>query len=131
MDKEIFRSFKKFLVFCIVGGLAFIIDIGSFNIFLTYFPFIISRPLAIAISMVFNFTVNRNFTFSARDGLIRNQVWKYLVVYTVASLANVSIGWVIVSYFGETTLVSNIAAILGIALQIPISFFGLLYWAFN
>ncbi len=126
------KKFPKFVAFCFVGILAFIIDIGSFNIFLGLgLSFILSRPLAILVSMVANFTINRNFTFSAREGKIHHQAWRYMAVYTIASLANVLVGWLIVSYFGETVFVSNIAAILGIIIQGPISFFGLLFWVFK
>lgn len=125
-------NIRKFFVFCTVGLIAFIIDISFFNLFLFFdIDFVFSRGFAILISMIFNFNSNRIITFSARKGFISNQLLKYLTVYGVAFFTNLLTGLIIITLFGETWLVSNIAAIMGIGVAIPITFFGLLLWAFN
>jgi putative flippase GtrA len=126
------KTWHKFIAFCLVGGGATLIDLLFFNLF--YFislPFVIARSLAIIISMIFNFTINRNFTFSARHKKVYNQAWKFVVLYILSMSANVFVGWSILQVVGETTLTANIAAILGIAVSIPINFFGNLFWVFK
>jgi putative flippase GtrA len=126
------KTWHKFIVFGFVGFGAFLVDILFFNIF--YFltlPFVISRYLAIFISMIFNFTVNRNFTFSARHKKAHTQIWKFAILYIVSMSINVFVGWGLLQVLGETTLTANIAAIVGIAVSIPINFFGSLFWVFK
>jgi len=126
------KTWHKFIVFCFVGVGATLIDLLFFNIF--YFitlPFIISRYMAIIISMIFNFTVNRNFTFSARHKKAHTQAWKFVILYILSMSANVFVGWGLLQVLGETTLTANMAAIAGIAVSIPINFFGNLFWVFK
>ena len=108
------------------------IDLVLFNIFYAVgLGFLFSRVLAILIALNFNFIFNRNVTFGARNGKVGGQVVKYIVIYSIANLANVLVGLLIVGAFGDNVLVGNIAAITGVCVSIPISFFGSLLWAFN
>jgi putative flippase GtrA len=126
------KTWHKFIAFGIVGLMATCIDILFFNIFyFIKFPFIIARYSAILVSMIFNFTTNRNVTFSARHKKAHTQAWKFVILYILSMSTNVFVGWGILQILGETTLTANIAAIAGIAVSIPINFFGSLYWVFK
>ena len=122
----------KFLVFCFVGFSSFLIDLFFFNIFFAiHFGFIFSRIFAAGLSMIFNFNVNRNFTFKAGDKNIKHQIWKWLLVYFISIFVNISVGYTILQIIGESTLNANIAAIIGIGFSIPVGFFGSLLWVFK
>ena len=126
------KHFFKFIIFCFVGGIAFLIDWLFFNIFYWVgIEFIFSRIFAIAISMVFNFSVNRNITFKARSNKIRKQAIKWVLVYVIAILANIGVGKLFLITFGENLFTANIAVFIGAGVAIPISFFGSLLWVFK
>jgi putative flippase GtrA len=126
------KTLSKFVLFCIVGGLAFLIDIGFVNLFFFFgLPFPIARAFSIFLALVFNFFVNRNFTFGAGDKLIRKQIGPYMVVYVIANLINLFSSILIVDLVGESILNINLASFIGTAISIPISFFGSLIWVFK
>lgn len=122
----------KFIVFCIVGSLATLSDFLFFNLF--YFlklGFVGSITLAWIISMTFNFTINRNFTFSANGISIKGQIPRWLTLYFVAFLLRLFIGKGVLYYLGDTPLNANIAFLSGLAISVPLSFFGSLFWVFR
>ena len=125
------KTWHKFIMFCFIGGLAFLIDVGFFNLFYYFgLSFVFSRYLGISLSMIFNFSMNRNITFSAKHKRVHTQIWKFLILYFFSMSMNVLIGWLILQSVVETTLTANIAAITGILVSIPINFFGLKKWVF-
>ena len=95
------------------------------------FGFITSLFLAIGISIVFNFSMNRNVTFSAKGQPIKKQLPKYLLVYSTGAGANFFMALFIKSILGEGFLTENLALLAGLAVSVPISFFGSLLWAFK
>jgi putative flippase GtrA len=132
--KKILRHhlFHKIVLFCTTGGISALIDMLFFNIFFiaTSF-FIISRIGGIAIAMIFNFTFNRNVTFKANNKKARHQMWKFIVLYTIAMGANVLVGKLVLTLLNGSLLSANIAAISGLAISTPISFLGSMFWVFK
>lgn len=126
------KTWHKFAIFCFVGGLAFLIDWAVFN-FIYYISswFIFSLSFAWLVSMIFNFTTNRNITFSAKENSIKKQLPKWFVVYGVAFLSRMAVGKLALYFLGENLLMANIAFFCGIMIAIPISFFGSNNWAFK
>lgn len=126
------KIIKKIFFFGATGGIATLIDLLFFNLFFIISSmFVLSRVIGILISMIFNFTSNRNITFNARKGKIPNQAIKFLILYGVSMGANVLTGKFILSLLEESLFSANIAAISGLAVSIPISFFGLMFWVFK
>jgi len=126
------KHFKKFMIFCCVGLGAFLIDWLIFNIIYSIVPwFVFSRIISAVTSMVFNFNMNRNLTFSARGHSIKKQVVRWLVVYGISATANISVGKLTLLALGESLLNANIAFFAGVAVGIPIGFLGSLLWAFK
>jgi len=126
------KNFRKFVIFCFVGFCSFLIDWTFFNIFYKISSwFIFSIVIATVISMIFNFIMNRNFTFKARGYSIKKQIPRWLVVYFITLLSRIISGKCIIIVLGENLLNANIAYFVGIALAIPISFLGSLLWAFK
>ncbi|MBR9705267.1 hypothetical protein GOV12_07680, partial [Candidatus Pacearchaeota archaeon] len=108
----------------------------SFNsnllIFGASFNFIFAFILGTAGSMVYNFSINRNITFSAKHTSASRQAPKYLIVYALSIGFNFIISIIILNLLGsETTLNANIASLAGIIAAIPVSFLGSLFWTFK
>ena len=63
----IIEHFNRFICFCFVGFGAFLIDWIFFNAFYRVgIQFVFSRASSAIISTIFNFNINRHFTFRAR-----------------------------------------------------------------
>ncbi len=122
----------KFIKFCFVGGTSALLGLIFFNIFFWFgLNFVICIILSILFSIIYNFSMNRNLTFKARKIKIKNQVWKYGIVYFISQGINLLVSVLTRNLLGEGTLQANIAFITGIAISIPFSFFGSLLWAFR
>lgn len=126
------KKYFRFLFFCFVGVSAFAIDWSFFNLFYKFgVTFVIANTMSWIISMIFNFSVNRNITFSARGYSLKNQIVKWLSVYGIAFLIRINLARLVLGFLGETSLNANIAFFSGILISIPIAFFGSLFWAFK
>lgn len=126
------KTIQKIILFCITGGIATLIDLVFFNIFFLISSFfILSRIGGILVSMVFNFTFNRNVTFKAKNKRIRHQSWKFLILYGISMSLNVLVGKFVHSLLNESILSANIAATAGLLVSVPISFIGSLFWVFK
>lgn len=140
------KNIWKFAVFCFVGGTSALIHIAAFNIFFSRFNnfsnnelflfgasknYVIATIIAILVSIIYNFTMNRNVTFSAKHEPINKQIPKYAVVYSLSTGFNFIVSVLIISLIGENTFNANIATISGIVASIPISFLGSLLWTFK
>ncbi|PJA71463.1 hypothetical protein CO153_01300 [Candidatus Pacearchaeota archaeon CG_4_9_14_3_um_filter_30_11] len=124
--------FKKFIFFCLVGGIGVIIETFSFNILLiSGLIFSKSKVIALFISITFVFFTNRRLTFLAHDLKITPQILKFLLVYSFAILVNFLISLLVKFYLGGGILESNLASFVGIVCALPISFFGSNFWVFK
>lgn len=140
------KNFYKFIVFCFVGGTSALIHLIIFNIFfwllknilnsnLSLFgasiSYILATIIAIAVSIVYNFSMNRNVTFAAKHEAVIKQIPRYAVVYAISISVNFLAGIIMLNLLGENTLNANVATIMGILASIPISFLGSLLWTFR
>ncbi len=130
------KNLWKFVLFCFVGGIATLIDLGIFNIctFLfgkTLLMLKTSRALGIGISMIWNFTMNRNITFRAKEEKVRRQLPKWFILYIITSLVNFLVFSLVITLMGRGFLERNIAFFCGIAISIPLNFIGSLLWVFK
>ena len=122
----------KFIKFCFVGGTSALIGLISFNVFfLLGVKFIGCVLLSMVISIIYNFSMNRNVTFKAKKTPVKKQILKYGLVYSISQSASLFTSIFVRSLLGEGILEANIAVISGIAISIPIGFFGSLLWAFK
>ncbi|MFH1787598.1 MAG: GtrA family protein [archaeon] len=128
-----YKKYLRFICFCFVGGAATLIHILAFNFFRFWmnFGFIESLILAVLSSIVFNFTMNRNITFSARGYPIKKQILRYIIVYTISIGTEITVAILMKNLLGEGFIKENIALFTSYAVSIPLSFFGSLFWAFK
>ncbi|ARN55897.1 glycosyltransferase [Sedimentisphaera salicampi] len=59
-----YGNLAKFFQFCIVGATGAVVDLTSYNIFMSFMPIETARIIAIITAMTWNFEMNRRFTFS-------------------------------------------------------------------
>ena len=126
------KNFLRFICFCFVGGTSALIGITCFNAFFWIgLGFISAWILATFLSVIYNFSMNRNITFSAKEGLIKKQLTRYGIVYGSSISVNFIVSIIAVSLLGEGVIQANIAIVMGIAASIPVGFFGSLLWDFK
>tara|TARA_Y100000310_G_scaffold338921_1_gene429962 strand:- start:8462 stop:8908 length:447 start_codon:yes stop_codon:yes gene_type:complete len=128
----IILNFWEFIVFCFVGGTSALIDLLSFNLFFYFkFSFLLSRIFATGIAIIYNFSMNRNITFKAKDRSVRKQLPRYIIVYALAITVGLTTSLISFKILGEGTFNANFASVIGILFSIPVSFLGSLLWAFK
>ena len=129
---DLYKIKKRIFSFFFVGLSSTLVSLIIFNAFFYIgLSFALSLIISLLTSVIFNFTMNRNITFSAKGGSLFKHVWRYLVVYGVARGTNLGVSIISIMFLGEGTLMANLAVIIGIAFSIPISFLGYLLWAFK
>ena len=133
----------KFISFCFIGITSnFLIDLGIFNLLMYLLSFnlvvygvstnfILSTIIAMSISLIYSFIMNRNITFSAERGSIKKHFLRYIVVYSLTILINFLVSFFVIRLLGESISNNNLARISGILIAIPVSFFGSLLWVFK
>jgi len=131
--KDLFNTntFIKFIKFCFVGLTSALLSLVVFNI-LFYFgaTFTISLIFGILFSVLYNFILNRELTFSSRSKL-KTQVFRYGIVYVIAQGINFLVSTGMSYLIGQETIYANLSVIIGIAVSIPFSFLGHLLWTFR
>lgn len=87
MNKEVLRTIK-FTLFSVSAGL---IQIGTFTLFkeLCAFPYILSYLFSLILSVLWNFTLNRNYTFKSSNNVPKAMllVGIYYLIFTPLSTA--------------------------------------------
>ena len=131
--KFIKTHFLKFIIFSLVGGSSALIHILFFNIsrFWLGTSFILALFFGTFISIIYNFSMNRNITFSAMNYSMKKQMIRFLIVYVIAISVNFMTALILENLLGAGIFQENIAAIGGIVMSIPISFLGSLFWVFK
>jgi len=126
-------NFLKFVTFSLIGLSSALIHMLFFNLFRFWLgvSFVSALFLGVFISIIYNFSMNRNITFSARGYSIKKQMWRFLIIYAVSISVNFLVASTLENILGAGMLRENIAIIGGIAMSIPISFLGSLFWVFK
>jgi putative flippase GtrA len=124
------RIHVQFMRFAIVGGLGYLLNVGSFALLVH----VAGLPIAVAASIAFlaavtnNFLMNRRWTFGIRHGAGRGRhAWRFLAV--AVALFLVALGLLsLMVWAGVAKVPAQAISILAVA---PLSFLGNRYWAFG
>ena len=83
------KEFFRFLKFALISASAGLIELGSFTLFneLLHWPYWLSYMVALVLSVLWNFTLNRKFTFRSANNvpLAMMKVALYYAVFTPLS----------------------------------------------
>jgi putative flippase GtrA len=123
------RTQSLFARYLAIGGFVFCIDVGSFQTLVKaglFLPAATSLSFLLAVST--HFTLNRFFNFRNFDRTIVQQAGTYVVVAGLALLIQNAAVLSGVHLFGLSPIV---AKIVGIAINVPIGFFGHRYLTFG
>ena len=84
------KEFFRFLKFALISASAGLIELGSFTLFneLLHWPYWLSYMVALVLSVLWNFTVNRKFTFksAANIPVAMLKVFGFYCVFTPVSV---------------------------------------------
>lgn len=91
---------RRLVKFIITGGVALLIDIVIYFILTRYFGiyYLLSRTFSLGIAIIWNFNVNRYWTFRATAGQVKEQALKFLVVIGLTSFLSLGLMHIGVSY---------------------------------
>lgn len=107
----------RFILFCLVGGTGLMIHLAVLNILGDLgFPFLTSQAAAIGVSMLSNFVINNQFTYSDR----RLTGWSavtgallFVIVCSVGALANIGVAELAIKTTPSWSLAGIAGAIMG------------------
>jgi putative flippase GtrA len=89
MEKQQYRELWRTLKFILFSCSAGVVEIGSFSLFneIAKFPYWISYLAALVLSIIWNFTLNRRFTFQSANNVpvAMLKVFGYYCVFTPVS----------------------------------------------
>jgi len=123
---------KKFILFCLAGGIGVITEIIFFNLFYFYYPFFaFAKAASLSIALSLNFFINRNVTFLAKSEQKRKQVPRYIIVYAIAISINFLVSMIMSNFLDGSIISENLSTISGILAALPITFFGSQYFIFR
>lgn len=90
IQEKLSARVKQFLLYCIGGGLAFIIDLGGLYIFTEYFKiwYLISATLSFVLAAIFNYLFQKFITFKSTDKNIAKQFIMFVIVAVIGLLIN-------------------------------------------
>ena len=127
------KTWHKFIVFSFVGGSSAFVHMLFFNFFRFWLGaiFTVSLIFAIFFAVIYNFSMNRNVTFSAKHESLKKQIPRYIIIYGLSISINFIVATTTKYFLGGGVLKENIATLAGIIVSIPFSFLGSLFWVFK
>jgi putative flippase GtrA len=92
---------KRLIKFIITGGVALAIDMAIYFILTRYgnIYYLFGRIISLGIAIIWNFSINRIWTFSALSGKVTQQMPRFLVVIFSTSLLSLILMHIGVSVF--------------------------------
>jgi putative flippase GtrA len=123
------RNWEQLLKFCLVGATGYAVNLAVFALLVNgldvhYIPAAICSFL---VAVTNNYTWNRLWTFRAQRGHYGYQGMRFLVVSTLALVANL----VVLQLYIEAGLDEVAAQAIAIVLVTPVNFVGNKLWSFG
>ena len=124
---------SRFLQFCMVGASGMVIDLGLYTAMLAAGVLLpVARAAAIGLSMVWNFTLNRRFTFGySRSGRIHPQFIRYALSCSLGSALSWGVSVALCLRGMPLRDWPVVAAVAGIAVGTASNFTLSRYWVFR
>lgn len=119
-----YGGWAHFMQFAVVGGMGTLVNLAVLTLLhLVRVPLNICVAAAILTAMVFNFGLNRRFTFSyARDGSIARQFLGFAGASSLGALINYAVTLLFIHQWAIMERVPQLAALVGIAAGMAINF---------
>ncbi len=123
------RNWEQLVKFCVVGATGYLVNLWVFSLLVLvlgvhYIPAAVGSFL---VAVTNNYVWNRLWTFRAHRGNVAYQGMRFLVVSTLALVANIAVLYMLV----EIGLPEIAAQAIAIVLVTPINFVGNKLWSFG
>jgi dolichol-phosphate mannosyltransferase len=135
-----YKTLYQFILFCIIGGLGFIVDLAVFSLYMYVFDFkdldlgfifkgyIFAQTISFIIAVTHNFFWNKYLTFREAEGNPGAQYVKFFIVAVIAFVLRTILLYLIVDYGGLHEVISLMIVIIIVTV---VNFVGSKLWAFG
>jgi len=123
------KNWEQLVKFCVVGASGYVVNIAVYTLLLDVagLHYISAAVGSFIVAVTSNYTWNRLWTFRAERGGVAYQGMRFLIVSTVALLANLAVLHLLVTLgLGEV-----VAQAIAIVLVTPVNFVGNKLWSFG
>jgi putative flippase GtrA len=123
------KNWEQLLKFCVVGASGYVVNLAVYTLLLDVagFNYISAAVGSFLVAVTNNYSLNRVWTFRAHRGGVAYQGMRFLVVSTIALLANLAVLHFLVTLgLGEV-----VAQAIAIVLVTPVNFVGNKLWSFG
>ena len=122
-------NWLQLLQFCAVGASGYAVNLGVYAalVHAASLHFLLAAVVSFAVAVGNNYTWNRLWTFRAQRGHVAYQGLRFLVVSTLALVANLVVLHVLV----QAGLSEVVAQAIAIVLVTPVNFVGNKLWSFG
>jgi putative flippase GtrA len=100
-----------FVRFCVVGGVAFLIDAGCARLFIEVVPKVLAVALSYLLSCLFHYTCTKYWTFKEKEAASVRQIWAYAWVNLVTLLVNTTVSTWMLTAFHQNVYVAKAVAL--------------------
>jgi putative flippase GtrA len=123
------KNWEQLAQFCLVGATGYLVNLAVYALLLDVvgLHYISAAVGSFVVAVTNNYTWNRLWTFRAQRGHVAYQGMRFLVISTLALLANLAVLYLLVSVgLGEV-----VAQAIAIVLVTPVNFVGNKLWSFG
>jgi putative flippase GtrA len=123
------KNWEQLFKFCFVGATGYVVNLAVYTVLLDVvgLHYISAAVGSFLVAVTNNYSWNRVWTFRAQRGAVVHQGMRFLIVSTVALLANLAVLHMLVTLgLGEV-----IAQAVAIVLVTPVNFVGNKLWSFG
>jgi dolichol-phosphate mannosyltransferase len=123
------KNWEQLFKFCVVGGSGYVVNLAVYALLLDVagMHYISAAVGSFLVAVTNNYTWNRLWTFRSERGGVAYQGMRFLIVSTVALLANLGVLHFLVTLgLGEV-----VAQAVAIVLVTPVNFVGNKLWSFG
>jgi dolichol-phosphate mannosyltransferase len=122
-------NWEQLVKFCVVGATGYVVNLAVYTLLLdgVGIHYISAAAISFVVAVTNNYTWNRLWTFRAQRGRVAYQGMRFLIVSTLALLANLTVLHLLVT-LGLGEVVSQAIAIVVVT---PINFVGNKLWSFG
>ncbi len=122
-------NWEQLVKFCVVGGIGYVVNLAVYALLLDVvgLHYISAAAGSFVVAVTNNYTWNRLWTFRAQRGDVAYQGMRFLIVSTMALVANLAVLHLLVTLGGGKFVAQAIA----IVLVTPVNFVGNKLWSFG
>ncbi|MGH3128389.1 MAG: GtrA family protein [Gaiellaceae bacterium] len=123
------KNWAQLVMFCVVGASGYVVNLAVYTLLLdgVGMHYISAAVGSFLVAVTNNYSWNRIWTFRAQRGGVAYQGMRFLIVSTIALLANLAVLYFLVTVgLGEV-----IAQAIAIVLVTPVNFVGNKLWSFG